>query len=314
MNLLSKLSVSALALSVVACAGEETPPTAPEAVVAAEPAAEPAAVEAEAPEVMSEDVLAFDIGEISALALTDGQFTMPVDQSPFGAQPLEDVVEALDDAGLESDTLSLSLHPMLLEGTILFDTGTGGPPAGGLMTSLSDAGVEPADITDIFISHSHFDHVGGLITSDGEPAFPNATVRMSVEEWDFMQTNEEQAAIVAAVSPMVETFEAGTADILPGITSLDTHGHTPGHSGFRITSGEETLLYVGDSMHHFVLSVGHPGWTIAFDMNEPVARESREALLAELAETGETIFAYHFPFPGIGHIETSDDGFVFVED
>ena len=113
---------------------------------------------------------------------------------------------------------------------------------------------------------------------------------------------------------MVETFEAGTADILPGITSLDTHGHTPGHSGFRITSGEETLLYVGDSMHHFVLSVGHPGWTIAFDMNEPVARESREALLAELAETGETIFAYHFPFPGIGHIETSDDGFVFMED
>ena len=127
------------------------------------------------------------------------------------------------------------------------------------MTSLEAADVAPEDVTHIFISHSRFDHVGGL-AKDGALVFPNATIHMSAPEWEFMQANEQQAAIVSAISDRVETFEPG-AELIPGLlTAVETQGHTPGHSSYRVTSGEESLLYIGDTMHHFVISVEHPGW------------------------------------------------------
>ncbi|MAP94190.1 MAG: MBL fold metallo-hydrolase [Ponticaulis sp.] len=306
-----------MALILSACAPEEAP--APEPTPTATPEATPTPDVSETPTATaSDDVLSFMIGDLEATALLDGGFTMPVSESPFAAeQTAEEISAALEDAGVESATLSLALHPLLVktpDGVILFDSGTGGPPAGALMSSLDDAGIDPADVTDILISHSHFDHVGGLATSGGELIFPNATIRMSAPEWEFMQANEQQAILVGAITPKVETFEPD-AEIIPGVvTAVEVAGHTPGHSAFRLGAGDDTLLYIGDSMHHYVISVQHPGWKIAFDTDEPTARASREALLAELAESGEPIYAFHFPFPGIGHIEMADDGFVYVED
>ena len=317
MKLFSAVSAIAIATLLAACSEPEAPaapePT-PEATEAVEATPTPEPTETAAP--VEGDVLTFTIGDLEAVALLDGGFTMPVADSPFNQQPLDEISAALTEAGQPGETLSLSLHPMVLktpDGVILFDTGTGGPPAGNLMYSLEAAGIAPEDVTTIFISHSHFDHVGGL-AKDGAPVFPNATIRMSAEEWAYMQSNETQAAIVSAIGDKVETF-AADSELVPGIvTAVQVAGHTPGHSAYRITSGDETLLYVGDSMHHFVISVGHPGWKINFDTDEPLARASREALLAELAETGEQIYAYHFPFPGVGHIEVSGDSFVYIED
>jgi glyoxylase-like metal-dependent hydrolase (beta-lactamase superfamily II) len=182
--------------------------------------------------------------------------------------------------------------------------------------------VDPASVTDIFISHVHGDHVGGLQNAQGGLAFTNAAVHISNPEWAFLSgLKDEQAkemglpnhaALVALVKPKVVGFTPG-AELLPGVvTAVEIKGHTPGHSGYRITSGAESLLYVGDSMHQYIISVQKPEWTIAFDGDNKVATASRVALIKDLAASGQRVFAVHFPFPGVGHMEKKGDGAVWV--
>ena len=282
----------------------------------------------QAPVSQEADVQPFALGNFSAIALRDGGLAVPNDNKVFGVgRTPEDVAAVLRAAGQSGDELQLSIQPLLVRAgnrVLLFDTGTGakGAPAGGrLASSLAAAQVAPEDITDIFISHAHFDHVGGLVNDAGGLAFPNAAVHLSAPEWAFLQgmTAETAArygfdhdALIAAMSPKVEAFAPG-AEIIPGVvTAVEIRGHTPGHSGYLIGSGASSLLYVGDAVHHFVVSVQRPEWTIAFDTDARTAETSRAELLARSAASGQRIYAVHFPFPGLGRIERRGEGFVWV--
>jgi glyoxylase-like metal-dependent hydrolase (beta-lactamase superfamily II) len=316
----SSLSSSAAALVapivLAACSVRPTPPP--------EPAGEPINLEVAAMTVRS-----LRLGEFSAWSLLDGTLAFPNDNKVFGVgrTPAE-VAAALADVGLPTDRLELSLQPLLVQTTdrvLLFDTGAGtnmGPTAGKLLASMTTAGIAPATITDIFISHAHGDHVGGLIDAAGALAFPNATVHLSAAEWDFLKgmTAEkaaaagiaQHAALIAAIAPKVATF-APDAEIVPGaVKAVAIKGHTPGHSGYSITSGKNSLLYVGDAMHHFIVSVREPEWTIAFDTDPATAQASRQALLARSAASGQLLYAVHFPFPGVGTVGGSGGAFRWV--
>ncbi|HWH48398.1 MAG TPA: MBL fold metallo-hydrolase, partial [Burkholderiales bacterium] len=94
--------------------------------------------------------------------------------------------------------------------------------------------------------------------------------------------------------------------------AVDIKGHTPGHSGYVITSGKDSLLYVGDSMHHYIVSVQKPEWPMSFDSDQATGAKSRAALIADSAANGQRIYAVHFPWPGIGKIGKQGAGFVWV--
>jgi len=271
----------------------------------------------------------FTLGEFSALSLLDGTLSLPNDNKVFavGRTPAE-VAAVLAEAALPTDRLELSLQPLLVqtaERVLLFDTGAGanmGPSAGKLSASMAAAGVAPATITDIFISHSHGDHVGGLVNAAGALAYPNATIHIAAAEWEFLKamTADKAAAsgigqhpaLIAAIAPKVAPF-APDAEIVPGVVkAVDIKGHTPGHSGYLITSGKTSLLYLGDTAHHFVISVRRPDWTIAFDADPATAQESRKALLARSAASGQLIYAFHFPFPGVGKVKGSEREYSWV--
>lgn len=277
----------------------------------------------------SGDVKPFAIGALSAVALRDGALELPNDNKVFGVgHTPEEVAALLRAAGAPTDKLHLSIQPLLVKArdrVLLFDAGAGanfGPSAGRLRASLKAADVQPEMVTDIFISHAHGDHVGGLIDAEGAPVFVNATIHLSAPEWAFLKgMNAETAknvgiaqhgALVRAIASRVATFEPGSQVIPDLVEAVEIKGHTPGHSGYLITSDQRSLLYVGDALHHYVVSTQRSKWPNSFDSDKATAAASRTELLAQSAASGQRLYVVHFPFPGIGKVEKRGDGFVWI--
>lgn len=255
----------------------------------------------------------FNVGKIKLISLHDAQFVIPNDNQTFGVglDPAT-VGAALRTAGAPTDRITLSVNALLVfsgHRVLLLDTALGPKAHGALLDSLKQAGVKPTAVTDVLITHSHGDHTGGLVDADGKLAFPKAAIRMSSTEWTYMQS-KGQPEVVKAISSHVHTFEPG-AQVAPGVTAVDLKGHTPGHVGYEITSGGEKLLDIGDLVHSSILGLGKPQWNIGFDGDAARSKAIRLATLKQLASDQELVFAPHFPFPGVGHIEASGDAFVW---
>lgn len=303
--LMATAAVTALTLAACSPAandqksGEPAPPN-PTSTVAA-PAEKP--------------VYRFKIGALDAIALFDGENPVPNDNKVFGVGLTPQAVAApLTAAGQPADPIMLEIHPLLVRNgarTMLFDTGLGAGK-GQLMQSLQTAGVDPASITDVMISHGHPDHVGGLV-ADGALAFPNAAIRMSEAEWASMRANPEMADLVRVITPKVQAFRPGD-EVAPGVEAQDTAGHTPGHVAYLIADGQNQLLYTGDLMHHWVLSVEHPDWTVGYDNDAVAGKKARLDEITALRASGAHIYAYHFPFPGLGKIQTREGRAMFISE
>ena len=255
----------------------------------------------------------FRIGPIKVTALHDAQFVARNDGKILGVDvgpgPVSDVLRA---AGEPPDRITLDVNALLVRSgrrVLLLDAGLGPNAHGGLIASLKEAGVAPTAVTDVLITHTHGDHVGGLLDADGHLAFPRATIRMAAPEWAWMQ-KQGPAELVKTIAVHVETFEPGRS-IAPGVTPVNLYGHTPGHVGYRIGGGDSLLLDIGDLAHSSIVSLAKPNWTMGFDSDPAAGKLTREATLAQLAESHELVFAPHFPFPGVGYIDAKGDGFVW---
>lgn len=247
----------------------------------------------------------FAVGALRLVALRDMINSVPNDGSVFGKKegPAA-VADVLRAAGAPTDALPLGVDALLVrmpDRVVLIDTGLGPKVGGALMQSLALAKVSPTEITDVLITHSHGDHVGGLSKIDGTLAFPNATIRMTRAEWAWMQGKPDNAALVATIAPKVVPFDPAAA-VLPGIRAIALPGHTPGHSGYEISSNGQRLLDMGDTAHSAIVSLAKPDWVIGYDTDGEQGRQRRDATLAKLANSGEHVFSPHFPFPGLGQI------------
>ena len=256
----------------------------------------------------------FRLGRLDAAVINDGYLPVANDGKVWSDPAPAEIGRVLAAAGLPADATTLDVDVLLVrtgDRVVLIDTGLGAmaPTTGRLLPNLAKAGVTPAQVTDVIITHGHADHIGGLVRA-GALAFPNAKVRMTGAEWAALRASPPPG-FVAAVGPQVVTFEPG-AEILPGLTAVEVRGHTPGHTAVRIASGRQSLLAIGDTAHHYVVSLRQPEYTISFDADAPTAEASRRALLTQAVAGRERIFAPHFPFPGLGAVRREGDGFAWA--
>ncbi len=270
------------------------------------------------------------LGKFEVTALSDGTFNMPVDKLLQGIKPA--AINKLLAEHFESSPLQTSVNAFLINTgskLVLIDTGAGkffGPTLGHVLKNLEASGYQPGQVDDVLLTHMHPDHLGGLL-NDGHMTFPNATVWVNKKDADYWLSpaNMANAAkgrkgtfkdAMAAVKPYkaaghFKTF-TGKETLLPGIRSLPEPGHTPGHTGYLVTSEGETMLVWGDIIHVQAVQFHHPSVTIAYDSNPAEARATRLKLLPWVAKKKILVAGAHLAFPGLGHVRKVKHGYRWV--
>jgi glyoxylase-like metal-dependent hydrolase (beta-lactamase superfamily II) len=109
----------------------------------------------------------------------------------------------------------------------------------------------------------------------------------------------------------VKQYEGGK-EVVPGVTAIPAHGHTPGHTAFVVSSGNGKLMVMSDTTNHPALFVRHPDWAAVFDQDADQARATRHKLLDMAASERVQVSFYHAPFPATGHIGREGKTYEFV--
>lgn len=250
-----------------------------------------------------------ELGETRVIALSDGETAMPMDRlrGPDGAALPP---EALVVADLVDGKLRLPVRCFLVrgrDGCLLIDTGAADawhPVLGRLPEAMVEAGVGAREVTVIALTHTHVDHLSGLVGPQGA-AFPDAE-RILVATEELMAFRAEPRML--PVLPRLVPLEQGDGPI-HGVTAINAPGHSPGHMAFLV---EGRLLIWGDLVHHAAVQFPAPEVTWAFDEDQPQARASRLALMAQAEAEGWLVAGAHLPDPGIGRIARSASGYVFI--
>lgn len=277
---------------------------------------------------------ALRVGEIDVLVISDGVFPLPATTLATNADPA-DLAAWLGDRLQPSDVYKWPLNVVVVRSggqTVLIDSGMGMeypdfPRAGGLLAMrLEAAGIDPASITDVVLTHLHVDHVGGLL-ADGlksrlRPDVPIHLAAAEMEFWaspdfsrnafpprmpDVLRSAAER--FMNEYSSQLRPFET-EHEVAPGVVACRTGGHTPGHSVVRLASGGDRLTFLGDAVFpdHF----DRPDWHNAFDHDPEEAVRVRVGLLRKLAATREPLVATHLSFPSLGRVAVAGDVFRWV--
>jgi glyoxylase-like metal-dependent hydrolase (beta-lactamase superfamily II) len=266
------------------------------------------------------------VGDIEVTVLSDGFFELPSDSIATNVPP-EERKAYLEAHFVPLDKFPLQASPVLIntrDKLVLVDSGVGAgagwaPGAGRLLDTLAAVGVAPEAIDVVVLTHGHADHVGGLVPVDagvaGAPRFPNAEIVLSdielglwtggdisrLPEWAAQNGLAWHEAIFGALRERLRPIKAGT-DVVAGVRSLDTRGHTQGHLSLMVDSADQQLLLTGDAIANIHIAFGRPDWQIIWDHDRELGAKTRARLLDQLATDRLLVAGYHYPFPGIGHV------------
>ena len=273
----------------------------------------------------------YKVGAAEVTALYDGIWEKAHDPAFIANASVEDVKAAMVKAGLPPDFVSIPFTVAVVKAggkTVLCDSGTGGqvqPTAGKMMANMKAAGIDPAKIDTILISHFHPDHIFGLMEKEtNKPVFPDTEIIVSDAEYKFWtdpavidrlpEARKGLARRIQAVFPTWKNIRqvTGEPEVAPGIRFVSAPGHTPGHRAFHLASGGSQLMISNDTAYVPALVVANPGWHGQYDQDAALAETSRRKLLERVIADKIMICGYHFPFPGAGTIAKDGAGYALT--
>jgi glyoxylase-like metal-dependent hydrolase (beta-lactamase superfamily II) len=273
----------------------------------------------------------YKVGNAEVTAIYDGIWEKAHDPAFISNASVDDVKAAMVKAGLPADFVSIPFTVVVVKTggkTVMCDSGTGGqvqPTAGKLAANMKAAGIDPAKIDTILISHFHPDHIFGLMEKDtNKPVYPDAEIIVSDVEYKFWtdpavidrlpEARKGLARRIQAVFPTWKNIKqvSGEPEVAPGIRFVNAPGHTPGHRAFHLSSGSGQLMISNDTAYVPALVVANPGWRGAYDQDGAMAETSRRALLDRVIADKIQICGYHFPFPGAGTIAKDGTGYALT--
>jgi len=269
------------------------------------------------------------VGDFEVTPINDGTVDLPMDQLLHQKAELTRVT--LDKSFMKAPTETSDNAFLINTGSklVLVDSGAGtlfGPTLGKLVNNLKAAGYQPEQIDEIYITHMHGDHVGGLV-NNGQRTFPNAVVRAGKADADYWlsKANMDKAptdkkggfqGAMASVNPYVQAGKFKPIDaagpLVPGVSALPEPGHTPGHTTYVVESRGQKLVLIGDLIHVASVQFDNPQVTIGFDSDEKAAYASRKKVFDDAAKAGYLVGGAHLQFPGLGHIAAQGKGYRWI--
>jgi glyoxylase-like metal-dependent hydrolase (beta-lactamase superfamily II) len=278
-------------------------------------------------------VYRYKIGDAEIIQLMDGARTFPMPDKFVVNVSKDEAIKAAAAAYMPEGKVTIPFSPMIVNSgskLIAIDTGNGlgafaasKGAVGQARGNMEAAGIDPKQIDIVLISHFHGDHIGGLKNADGSPAFPNAEIKVPAAELAFW-SDEANAAKAngfnKAQFPNVKKMMDGVKvtpyepnkEVAPGITSVATPGHTPGHSSFVVASGAKKILVQIDVSNIPSMFLTYPDWHSAFDNDGDLAQATRHKVYDMAAAERLTVVGYHFPYPCVGHVEKDGKGYRLV--
>lgn len=270
----------------------------------------------------------FNIGTIEATVVSDGPLSIGDPVRTFKGPTAEEVGKMMTDNFLPKNEMVLDQNVIVInlgDKLALFETGMSSiardSKMGLLVENLKKAGIDPADIDAVIPTHTHVDHIGGIVTKDGKLNFPNAQIYLTQIDFDFwtddrrMGTPAEGSARAAQKNLLPHrdriVFYKHGQDVLSGVQSMATPGHTMGHSSFVINSGDRSLFLTGDTVHHNIL-LENPRMEVGFDTDSKMGVDTRIKMLDMLVARKMDTLIYHMAWPGIGNIVKNGAGYRFI--
>jgi glyoxylase-like metal-dependent hydrolase (beta-lactamase superfamily II) len=264
------------------------------------------------------------VGDFEVTQIADGARTFPMPQGFVRNVSREQALAAGEAAYMPPGMVTVPFNPLAINTgskLVLIDAGYGPatlPTAGLLPANLAAAGIDAGAIDIVVLSHLHPDHTNGIKNAKGGLAFPNAEIKVPSVDWAFWMSNENQAraqdnpmmkgyfanvrATFAGIESRVVKYNWGQ-EVAPGITAIDTSGHTPGHTSFAVSSGKGKLLVQSDVTNIPEFFLRNPEWHVAFDIDPVKAVQTRRRFYDMAAAEKTLISGFHFSFPSMGYVE-----------
>jgi glyoxylase-like metal-dependent hydrolase (beta-lactamase superfamily II) len=279
----------------------------------------------------------YKVGDIQVTVVSDGTNTFPLADSFVSNAKKDEVNTALEKAFQPKDKVTFHFGPLVINTggkLVVIDTGNG-PAAlasskgsvGLFPSNMVAAGFDPKAVDMVVISHFHGDHVNGLLTAEGTSAFPNAEILVPVTEWKFWMDDGEMSRasndrmkglfknnrniFEAALKKKVTPYEWGK-EVAPGLLTIDTVGHTPGHTSYVLSSGSGKVYVQSDVTNNPCLFATNPGWHAFFDQDGDMAEKTRRRVYDMVVAERLQVQGFHYPFPGLGNVEKDGSGYRVV--